>query len=114
MISCMGVVSCKSVVSCKGVVSLFSEQRDGLAIPQEYFISFRRRIMAIPVPLMVGGRIIRRFKKRGAIGQSNAKTLAELDMEKFPFTSPLAKRIFRILQRRGVIQNEGDKYFLSK
>ena len=52
-------------------------------------------------------RILKRFRKFGAIGSNNAKTLADLDMENFPFTSAGAKRVFEILQRRGIIQNDG-------
>ena len=70
--------------------------------------------MAVPVPGIIRRRIIRRFRKLGAIGQNNSRTLAELDMEKLPFTAPGAKHVFDILQRRGIIQNDGDKYYLAK
>ena len=70
--------------------------------------------MAVPIPGIIRGRIIRRFKQLGAIGQNNSKTLAELDMEKSPFTAQGAKHVFDILQRRGIIQSDGDKYYLAK
>ena len=68
----------------------------------------------IPVPLVIRGRILRRFRKHSAIGQDNSKTLAELEMEEFPFTSFGAKRIFQRLQRQGIILNDEDKYYLLK
>ena len=70
--------------------------------------------MTVPVPIIIRGRILRRFRKAGAIGRNNAKTLTELDMEKFPFTAPGAKHMFEILKKRGKIQNDGDKYYISK
>ena len=69
--------------------------------------------MAVPVPMVIRGRILRRFKKMGAVGKDNAKTLTELEMETFPFTSPGAKRIFEILKRRGTILEDGNKYYLK-
>ena len=80
----------------------------------ETYITEGDFVMTVPMPVIIRGRILRRFRKVGAIGQNNAKTLIELDMEKFPFTAPGAKHMFEILQRRGKIQNEGDKYYLSK
>ena len=68
----------------------------------------------IPVPLIIRGRIIRKFRNAGAISQQNAKTLAELELDEFPFTGIGAKNIFGILQRRGIILNDGEKFYLTR
>ena len=68
----------------------------------------------VPVPLIVRGRIIRKFRKFGAIGADNAKTLAELELDEFPFTAFGAKRIFKHLQKRGIVAETADKYYLAK
>jgi len=46
------------------------------------------------MPLIIRGRILRSFKKAGALDQSSAKTLAELKMEKYPFTALGFKKMF--------------------
>ena len=69
---------------------------------------------AVPVPAIISGRIKRRLRKAGAVGSDNAKTLAELDMEKWPFTAPGAKRVLEVMQKRGIIQSDGYKYYLVK
>jgi hypothetical protein len=50
--------------------------------------------MTIPVPMIIHGRILGQFKKAGAIGYDNAMILAELYMDKWPFSALAAKRIF--------------------
>lgn len=67
-----------------------------------------------PVPLIIRGRIIRRFKKMSAVDKNSAKTLVELGMDKFPFTGFGSKHIFKRLQNRGWINNDGDKFYLAK
>ena len=70
--------------------------------------------MTISVPMILRRRIIKRLKQSGAVSKESAKTLAEMDMEKVPFSLPGAKRILSILIGRGVIQTIEDRYYFAK
>jgi len=55
------------------------------------------------------GRLLKKFRESGAVGDGNEKTIAALGV-----SDEYSVKMLDALVRRGVVISKGDKYFLSE